>query len=46
MLIILPRKQLHADGIRTHASMHRRRTPYDHDQQAVIKELHLVQPVG
>ena len=26
--------------------MHHRQTPYDHDQQAAIKELHLVQFVG
>ena len=35
-----PRKQLRADVIRTHAWVHRSRAPYDHDQQAVIKELH------
>ena len=37
-----PWKQLHADGIWTHAKVHRKRAPCDHDQQDVIKELHLV----
>ena len=41
-----PRKQLHADGIRTHAKVYNWHTLYDPDQQALIKELHLVRPVG
>ena len=41
-----PRKQFHGDGIRTHAEMHRIRTPLYHDHQAVIKELHIVRAGG